>query len=69
MAEISPKRLEELLAQLDEVCRQARDLQRTVRQSLSESRRQDRLDLSGQPERRTRPGVAHPERRMRPRGK
>ena len=55
MPEATLKRLQELLAQLDEVCRQARELQRTVRQTLSESRRRDRLDVSGQPERRTRP--------------
>jgi hypothetical protein len=55
VAEISPSKLQELLAKLDEVCRQARELQRTVRQTLADSRRRDRADLSGQPERRAKP--------------
>jgi hypothetical protein len=55
VAEISLARLQELLAQLDEVCRQARELQRTVKETLADSRRRDRTDLSGQPERRKKP--------------
>jgi hypothetical protein len=55
VAEVSLSRLEELLAQLDEVCRQARDLQHKVRQTLADSRRRDRLDLGVQQERRTKP--------------
>jgi len=50
--ELTAGRLTELLAQLDEVCRQARELQRSVRQALADARRKDRLDSTGQPERR-----------------
>ena len=52
MAEVSLKRLQELLVQLDEVCRQAREIQRSVKQTLADSRRRDRQDLGVRTERR-----------------
>jgi hypothetical protein len=53
--ELTAGRLAELLAQVDEVCRQARELQKATKKKLAAAHSADRLVLSGQPERRTKP--------------
>jgi hypothetical protein len=52
MAELTPKELHELLAKLNNICEQAQELQRVVRDKMTDSRRRDQQDRGRQPERR-----------------
>ena len=65
MAELTPNEIKALIAKLDDVCRQAVELQDVLRRKMIERARGDRAQHHGQPERRKTQidRTGHPERR------
>jgi hypothetical protein len=67
VAELTLNEIKALIAKLDDVCRQAAELQDVLRKRMIERARGDRVHHQGQPERRKTQmdRTGHPERRRK----
>jgi hypothetical protein len=55
LPELTPDEIKALIAKLDDVCRQAQELQKTLKRKMVERARHDQQDRRGQPDRRKHP--------------